>query len=83
VNNGAGEVVVAVTSEGDRDCVTGAVSTRVSAYASFLAPWLEPPAAGGCSASPGVSRASDGVGLALVLLVAVALRWNKRRPRWR
>lgn len=71
------ERVVAVTSEGDTECMSGSVSTRVSAYTSFLAPWLSAPA-GGCSSSPSLLRANDGLTLALAAAVAFALLRRKR-----
>jgi secreted trypsin-like serine protease len=75
------ERVVAVTSEGDTDCVSGSVSTRVSAYTSFLAPWLSAPPAGGCNSSPLASRANDGVALALAVAFALVRRRRALRTR--
>lgn len=75
------ERVVAVTSRGDTDCISGSVSTRVSAYTAFLAPWLSPPPAGGCSSRPSGSRANDGLGFALAVVVAFALLRRKRPLR--
>ena len=73
----SGERIVAVTSKGDPDCVTGAVATRVSAYASFLAPWLASPSVSGCNSSSLASRASNQVSFIVILVAGIVLRRNR------
>ena len=80
---GADERVVGVTSEGDVDCVTGTASTRVSAYADFLAPFLAPPApapaAGGCAVAHSVTAEERVAPLMLMLAFALAAVGRRRK----